>query len=102
MTSIRPPSSMSTNSGRGGRGAAGGGPSAQITSSGKFVFARRGRDLVFPVDGAEEQGEQLEIDAEEESEVVRSLPTPVMPTRSEFLDHCVTHHPYRAWCKHCI
>ena len=71
VTSIRPSSRLSTSSGRGGRGAAGGGSDAHITSSGKFVFARRGRDWIFPVDGAGEQSEELEIDAEEESEVVR-------------------------------
>ena len=30
------------------------------------------------------------------------LATPYTPTRSEWLDHCATHVPYRAWCPHCV
>ena len=30
------------------------------------------------------------------------LPSVYQPTRSEYLDHCVTHYPFRAWCKHCL
>ena len=30
------------------------------------------------------------------------LPTVYQPTHSEYLDHCVTHYPFRAWCKHCL
>ena len=102
VTSISPPSSPSTCSGRGDRGAARRGQGSQVTSSVILGVVRRSGDAVYPVEGAGEQRDELEIDAEEEAEVIRSLPTPTMPTRSEFLDHCVTHHPYRAWCKHCI
>ena len=42
-----------------------------------------------------------ELEAQEEADVAKPLPTPDMPTRSEFLDHCVTHTPYRSWCRHC-
>ena len=58
---------------------------------------------MHPVD--ERQGDQegeLEINAEEEAETIRILPSPSLPTLSEFLDHCVTHYPYRAWCEHCV
>ena len=30
------------------------------------------------------------------------LPAVYQPTHSEYLDHCVTHYPFRAWCRHCL
>ena len=41
-------------------------------------------------------------DEEEQAEVPQRLATPHTPTRSEWLDHCATHVPYRAWCPHCV
>ena len=43
-----------------------------------------------------------ELDAQEEADVAKPLLTPDMLTRSELLDHCVTHTPYRCWCRHCV
>ena len=67
---------------------------------------------VFPVDEADGDGEkQIEGDdvlcspcegEEEQAVVPASLPTVYQPTHSEYLDHCVTHYPFRAWCKHCL
>ena len=51
---------------------------------------------VFGADDVEPEC-TLEFAAGEELEVIRQLPNPEMPTRSEFLDHCVTHYPYRSW-----
>ena len=42
------------------------------------------------------------IDEEEEYECIPCLPAQYQPSRSEFLDHCVTHCPFRAWCPHCL
>ena len=39
---------------------------------------------------------------EEQAETPLCLPQVYQPTHSEYLDHCVTHYPYRAWCKHCV
>ena len=39
---------------------------------------------------------------EEQAEAPANLPTMYQPTHSEYLDHCVTHYPFRAWCKHCL
>ena len=39
---------------------------------------------------------------EEEADVPLCLPAQYQPSRSEFLDHCVTHYPFRAWCRHCF
>ena len=50
----------------------------------------------------DDKHDELEAQDMEEATVARPLPTPDMPTRSEVLDHCVTHTPYRSWCKHCI
>ena len=65
---------------------------------------------VFPVGEVDGEGKQIEDDVlcapcegeEEEAIVPASLPTMYQPTHSEYLDHCVTHYPFRAWCKHCL
>ena len=46
--------------------------------------------------------EDIEADAEEESEIQRPLRDPGMPTRREMLEHNVTHLPPRPWCPHCM
>ena len=46
-----------------------------------------------------------ELNAPEEQEPAEMplvLPSVYQPTRSEYLDHCVTHYPFRAWCRHCL
>ena len=58
---------------------------------------RRG---VYAVEDGEKEIEA--IDEEEQAEVPSSLPNVYQPTQSEYLDHCVTHFPYRAWCRHCV
>ena len=50
----------------------------------------------------DDKHDELEAQDVEEATVARPLPTPDKPTRSEVLDLCVTHTPYRSWCKHCI
>ena len=64
----------------------------------------RGKTMVavFPVEG-DSNVEELEAAAEQEYFVCPPcLPTPYQPTRSEYLDHCTTHFPFRAWCRHCL
>ena len=56
---------------------------------------------VLPVDEAEQEVEELHADEEQEVQPVARLPS-YTPTRSEYMDHCVTHNPYRPWCKHCV
>ena len=53
-----------------------------------------------------EQGDEgigVECVAEEELETqqITGLPS-YRPTRSEYNEHCITHNPYRPWCKHCV
>ena len=61
---------------------------------------------VFPVDGDGKGDEDDTLCApcgdEEEAIVPACLPTVYQPTHSEYLDHCVTHYPFRAWCRHCL
>ena len=61
---------------------------------------------VFPVGELEGQNNTHELEAtvEEEEQFVcpPCLPSPYQPTRSEYLEHCVTHFPFRAWCRHCL
>ena len=45
--------------------------------------------------------EDIEAEAEEESEIQRPLEDPGMPTRREILEHNLTHMPPRPWCPHC-
>ena len=44
----------------------------------------------------------MQAQEEEEAEAVRQLPTSDQPTPSEYRDHCISHYPYRPWCKHCV
>ena len=39
---------------------------------------------------------------EGEAEVPVCLPDVYQPTPSEYADHCVTHYPFRVWCRHCL
>jgi hypothetical protein len=50
------------------------------------------------------ENEEIEaVDEEEEGyECIPCLPAQYQPSRSEYLDHCVTHYPFRAWCRHCL
>ena len=102
-TSLRPPTAFSD--GRGGLGAAccehtG----VQATGSGDgedrggTAAVRHGVDAIYGADDVktdDDHQHELETQLEEEAERARPLPTSEMPARSEFLDHCVTHCPYR-------
>ena len=39
---------------------------------------------------------------EGDAEVPVCLPDVYQPTPSEYADHCVTHYPFRVWCRHCL
>ena len=54
------------------------------------------------VDGDGDNQLELEAQEEEQAEMPLCLPSVYQPTRSEYLDHCTTHYPFRAWCKHCL
>ena len=49
-----------------------------------------------------EAEELIATEEQEPAEMPLVLPQVYQPTRSEYLDHCVTHYPFRAWCKHCL
>ena len=65
---------------------------------------------VFPVQGIDGVGEVNEDelicmprdDDEEQATAPGLLPSVYQPTRSEFLDHCISHYPFRIWCRHCV
>ena len=59
-------------------------------------------DEVANEEGKTENKEIEAIEEEEQAEVPATLPNVYQPTRSEYLDHCVTHYPFRAWCRHCL
>ena len=52
----------------------------------------------------EEQVDEMKAadEEEEQAEMPLCLPSVSQPTRSEYLDHCVTHYPFRVWCRHCL
>ena len=68
------------------------------------------KEAVFPVGEIEGQVEDIATgdllcapcDDEEEAAVPNSLSNVYQPTHSEYLDHCISHYPFRAWCKHCL
>ena len=68
------------------------------------------KEAVFPVGEIEGQVEDIATGDllcapcgdEEEAAVPNSLPAVYQPTHSEYLDHCISHYPFRAWCKHCL
>ena len=73
-----------------------------IPCDGKMAFGAR---PMFPVvgvnadiDGNADNQLELEAREEEQAEMPLCLPSVYQPTRSEYLDHCVTHYPFRAWC----
>ena len=99
---VRPPPSTSTMScnGRGWRGAAGDRGVLEEQRSSFMDCPACVPRAVFPVEG---QNDELQASDEQEgADVPPSLPNPYQPTRSEYLDHCTTHFPYRAWCRHCV
>ena len=54
---------------------------------------RLGGDAIYGADEVEpggDQADELEAQVEEEAAEVQPLLTPDTPTRSEYLDHCVT------------
>ena len=74
-------------------------------SHGSAELRPQGAAAVFGADDASHGGdhpEELQAQEEEEAEAVRQLPTPDQPTLSEYRDHCISHYPYRPWCKHCV
>ena len=99
--SVRPPLSPSRD---------GGGPSAKVEMEVSSASSHPGgvdvAQAMFPVGeavGVEDDELRCEpCEEEEQAEVPANLPTMYQPTHSEYLDHCVTHYPYRAWCKHCL
>ena len=48
----------------------------------------------------EEEGQDAEV--EEEHVPAQGLRDPGQPTPAERAEHCLTHIPYRPWCKHCV
>ena len=92
----------------------GGGPGVESGGGRCEVASREVVDQscrpVLPVEGIEGEAadkDDFEITCipcgeEEQAEMPLCLPSVYQPTRSEYLDHCVTHYPFRAWCKDCL
>ena len=72
----------------------------EVRSGDKGSCAKRG---VYAVGGDNSGEKEIEaVDEEEQVVCPPCLPDVYQPTQSEYLDHCVTHFPYRAWCRHCV
>ena len=66
-----------------------------------------GRDVeINAAEGVEEtEGateDAAELNAEEEAEERRILPTPTLPSQREIDEHWIDHYPYRNWCGKCV
>ena len=81
--SIRPPSSpIGVAGGRGGAA----------------VNVGAGKDCEDIICGVCDEDEEIQAALEEEPAAkVKPLPTPIQPTLSQYLDHCLTHYPYQSW-----
>ena len=91
-----------------------GGPSVDVDGMGNSVgnhheaaACAQAVFLMGEIDGSDElRGDYLLCspceDEEEQALVPGCLPDVYQPTHSEYFDYCVTHYPYRAWCKHCL
>ena len=93
--------SNSVGNGRGRVGIVDGGlvVDAEQFRGGEFIDALGGI-AVFGID--DENAEEM-LEAEEETPAARTLPTPDMPTQSEYDAHRDNGHiPYRSWCDHCV
>ena len=55
---------------------------------------------LLPVDEVGE--DEAVIDAREDVEPMRTLPTPIMPSKSEVEQHRIDHWPPRSWCDECV
>ena len=90
----------------------GGGPDAEVGRGSDGIVDVENAAEVRPVFPLQETDEPVAVDDddllcipcddEEQAEMPLVLPSVYQPTRSEYLDHCVTHYPFRAWCKHCL
>ena len=106
MHSVRPPINSFNE--------VGGGLGVSVDVGRENGIASRGCDAVvrpvFPMQEAdgtangavEDDMLCIPCEEEEQAEMPLCLPSVYQPTRSEYMDHCVTHYPFRAWCRHCL
>ena len=64
-------------------------------------------DVLYPneeLDGDEQRQEEGEEGPQGEEEVrrVKQVLIPNTPSRTEVLEHRLTHRPFRSWCPHCV
>ena len=52
-------------------------------------------------DGEEDHGD-VDEDEEEDHAQPAGLRDPGLPSAAERAEHCLTHIPYRSWCRHCV
>ena len=59
------------------------------------------QDAEINVDELEEEAGDI-IEAAEEADPVKVMPTPTMPSPSDVEKHRESHIPYASWCDHCV
>ena len=61
-------------------------------------------DVHHPGDGAggDQNGEEIQIEAEEDVQSMKMAPSPDTPTAKMMEEHRCVHIPYRDWCKWCL
>ena len=50
----------------------------------------------------EDEGTPRRMGQEAEGGRMRSIGDPRLPSKTEVVNHCLTHVPYRNWCPHCV
>ena len=57
---------------------------------------------ILEEDAGSGQMEEEEGELGGEARVPKKLRSPQLPTHDEIDEHCLTHLPFRSWCRHCV
>ena len=52
--------------------------------------------------GGDDDAEEIVQSQEEDTQPMKTMPTPEMPTEAEVEEHRIDHLPYRNWCRECV
>ena len=59
-------------------------------------------DRLVEIFEAEDKGDVVEADDDDDAQMVRGIPPPLEPSLAEIARHNINHFPYRSWCRHCL
>ena len=59
-------------------------------------------DRLVEIFEAEDKGDVVEADDDDDAQMVRGIPPPLEPSPADIARHNINHFPYRSWCRHCL